>query len=88
MKFQKGHVCKKKKNESFGSNLGANHEKFSWLGPFDMKDTLSSSCLGPHITSSWALIYLGFLGTHNGNKFMILIHIFYMNVFDIQKDHM
>jgi hypothetical protein len=38
--FQNGHVCKKIKNESFGSNPRANHEKFSWLGPFDMKDTM------------------------------------------------
>jgi hypothetical protein len=52
MKFQKGHVCKKIKNESFSFNLRANHEKLSWLGPFDMKDTLSSCCLGPHITLS------------------------------------
>jgi hypothetical protein len=87
MKLQNGHVCKKIKNESFGSNLRANHEKFSWLGPFDMKDTLLNSCLGPHITLSWALNYLRYLGTHNGNKFIILIHIFYMSVFDIQKNH-
>jgi len=50
--FQKGRVCKKIKNDGFGSGLGANHEKLSWLGPFDMKDTLSSSCLGPHIILS------------------------------------
>ncbi len=87
-KFQKGHVCKKIKNDSFGSNLGANLEKLSWLGPFDMKDTFSSFCLGPHITLSWALNYLGSLGTHNGNELIILIHIFYMNIFDIQKDHL
>jgi len=37
--FQKGHVCKKIKNENFGSNPGANREKISWLGPSDMKDT-------------------------------------------------
>jgi hypothetical protein len=88
MEFQKGHVCKKIKNDSIGSSLGANHEKLSWLSPFDMKDTLSSSYLGPHITLSWALSSLESLGTHNGNKFIISIHIFYMNVFDIQKDHL
>jgi hypothetical protein len=45
-KVSKGLVCKKIKNESFGSSPGANHENFSWLGPFDMKDTLWSSCFG------------------------------------------
>jgi hypothetical protein len=53
-----------------------------------MKDTLSNSCFGPHIILSWAPNYLGSLGTHNGNKLIILIHIFYMSIFDIQKDHM
>ncbi len=70
-KFQKGHVCKKIKNESFGSSLGANHERFSWLCPFDMKDTLSNFCSVPHIILSWAPNYLGSLGTHNGNKIII-----------------
>jgi hypothetical protein len=40
-KFQKGHVCKKIKNESLGSSPGANRERFPWLGSFDMKDTLN-----------------------------------------------
>jgi hypothetical protein len=47
MEFQKGHVCKKIKNESFGFSQGANHEKISWLGSLEMKDTLSIFCLGP-----------------------------------------
>lgn len=40
-KFQKGHVFMKNKNESFGSSPGANHERFLWLGSFNMKDTLN-----------------------------------------------
>jgi len=52
--FQKGHVCEKIKNESFGSSPRANHERFIWLGPFDMKYTMSSSYLGPHIILFWA----------------------------------
>jgi hypothetical protein len=85
MEFQKGHECKKIKNESFGFNQGANHERLCWLGSLDMKDIMSISCIGPYIILSWAPIYLGSLGTHNGNKRIILIHVFYMNVFDIQK---
>ncbi len=41
MKFQKGHVCKKIKNERFGSSPGANHERIPGSGSFDMKDTLN-----------------------------------------------
>jgi hypothetical protein len=53
-----------------------------------MKDSLSNSYLRPRIILSWAPSYLGSLRTHNGNKLIILIHIFYMNVFDIQKDRL
>jgi hypothetical protein len=42
--FLKGHVCKKIKDESFGSNPWANCERFFGLGSFDMKDTLPMSC--------------------------------------------
>jgi hypothetical protein len=48
---------------------------------------LSISRLGPWTILSWAPNYLGSLGTHNGNKHIILIHIFNMNVFDILKYH-
>jgi hypothetical protein len=41
MEFPKGHVCKKIKNESFGSSPGGNHERFPWLGSSYMKDTLN-----------------------------------------------
>jgi hypothetical protein len=67
--------------------ISTNHERFLWLGSFDMKDTLSMSCFGhDHFVLGLELPRV-FGGTHSGNKLIILIHIFYMNIFYIQNSH-
>jgi hypothetical protein len=77
---------RREKIESFGSSPGANHEREFWLVSLDMKDTLSILvlgsilfCFGPPITKP--PITKSLLGTYNANKFIILVHIFYINIF-------